>query len=63
MHSMRITLISIKTTKEAGQVIARAIAQAPRAGARMWIEVRFKPQNENIWDEAYDRVLQLLDLT
>lgn len=62
MHTMNITLVSLATTDEAGHLVARARAIAPGAHARLWIALRFEPEQPNPWDEAYDRVLQLLDV-
>ena len=43
-------------------VVARARADAPTAGARVWIEVTFEPIGNDTWSEAYDQVLSLLDI-
>ena len=39
-----------------------ALARAPERGARLWIEVTFEPLRRDAWTEAYDRVLDRLDI-
>ena len=62
MQTMHIDLVSLEKPDEAGHIVARAIAVAPDAGAQLWIEVRFEPANPHPRDEAYDRILELLDV-
>lgn len=60
MQRMTIQLTLVRTIDE--QVVARAKVEAPEAGARLWIELRFESQRQKPWDEAYERVLSLLDI-
>lgn len=62
MHAMTVELVSVTPAAEAGQVLARGRATATDAQARIWIELTFQPQRSNVWDEAYDRLLELLDI-
>ncbi len=61
MEKMQISLISL--VQRNGIVVARARVEAEQA--RIWVEVWFpRPPgatNAALWDEAYDRVLTVLD--
>lgn len=59
MQRMMIEIVAVRSLESS--CLARARVLAPYAGARMWIELRFAPRQPDVWSEAYDRVLGLLD--
>lgn len=59
---MTVELISVKPAAKTGKVVARGRARAPEAGAKLWIQVQFVPEGSDVWAEAYDRLLALLDI-
>ncbi|RLA54436.1 MAG: hypothetical protein DRR42_01720 [Gammaproteobacteria bacterium] len=61
MLEMTLQLDSL-TTADNGQVIARGRARVTGANTRLWIELQFEPEHVDVWDEAYDRMLELLDI-
>lgn len=61
MLPMTVQLDSL-ITAENGQTIARGRAEVPGVNARLWIEFQFEPEHADVWDEAYDRLLELLDI-
>ena len=62
MQAMTVELISLNRTAEAGQMMARGRAQVTGSNTRIWIELHFEPRQSNVWDEAYGRLLDLLDI-
>ena len=59
MHRMTVELISLRSLGT--QVVAQARAKTADDRARVWLEITFRPAGEP-WAEAYDRVLDLLDI-
>ena len=37
-------------------------AQVTGSNTRIWIELYFEPRQSDVWDEAYGRLLELLDI-
>lgn len=61
MLAMTVQLDSL-ITAENGQMIARGRADVRSVNARLWIELQFEPEHADVWDEAYRRMLELLDI-
>ena len=61
MERMRIKLISVVDCN--GITVALAKADAPDAGAQIWVQVEFQQSDipVPVEQEAYDRVLSVLD--
>lgn len=61
MLQMTVELNSL-TTADKGQWIARGRARVTGTKSRIWIELRFEPERSDVWDEAYTRMLDVLDI-
>jgi hypothetical protein len=60
MVSMEISIISLVQRDE--HVTVRAKALARDAGTQIWIKVEFERSDRELWTEARDRVLAVLDV-
>ena len=59
---MHIRIISVTPTDKPDRLKVRARIVAPKVGARLWVELQFQPSGGDPWAQAYDRVVQLLDV-
>lgn len=60
MVSMEISIISLVRHHEHVTVWAKALA--PDVGTQIWIKVEFERSDRELWTEARDRVLAVLDV-
>ena len=60
MQTKRSQRISVRLNDRL--MIARAGTRAPKAAARLWIEVTLEPKHQDRWAEAFDHVPDLLDI-
>ena len=60
MVSMEISIISLVRHHEHVTVWANALA--PDVGTQIWIKVEFERSDGELWTEARDRVLAVLDV-